>query len=655
MNNNNNSNNNETAGGIDERGFINSLNRQGFTPVKSGSEIIANLIDACASTGIFEVHYPDYIKLVDDGNGMTKEGLKNMCNIFKENHSSQKSMGVSGMGGSAAAFQLSKYNNSSNPRPVTYFTKHLNDKYLKVYVPWDKIFHEGKYSNQSQISKMTEDEIELFDADRLMHQLNSTGTTIMFPYSEEFNNLLKEQFKPKKEGNNLKEAWSAVFGKTNTNIKYIKYQKNNIIETFILNKYDYFKGSDYDFYCGKFCTEIYHFIDDGRSRFVCKDPTDNNKYLEVVKSGPGFSESPTQININNSFIKNANIITFTSGMRIDDKIFNVSNPQEINACYIVNNYDNDFMFTKADNQKFCSEIPVYRNNQRIAGYTLDGYSLSSARANGESMAKIVYHRASLEYSPYSTQNNQIDLIHGTQQNKNQNQNDPPKNYIRLVKNLKDWHFKQINNYFKEIIAKKNTKTNNKRPKLKIEFEEENFITTNVQEIVEENQAIAVEENIQEIETIAVEENIQEIDTIAVEENIQEIETIDIQEIETIAVEENVEEIETVAIPEIETVAIEEIETIAVEENVEEIETVAIPEIETVAIEEIETVAIEENVEEIETVAIPEIETIAVEDIDDSKLWLMHAANYIKSIADNPNYSQTNGKEIYAKIISLLNN
>jgi hypothetical protein len=616
-NNNNNSNNNDTAGGIDERGFINSLNRQGFTPVKSGSELLANLIDACASTGIFEVHYPDYIKLIDDGNGMTKEGLKNMCNIFKENHSTQKSMGVSGMGGSAAAFQLSKYTNSSDPRPVTYFTKHRNDKYLKLYVPWDKIFNEGKYSNQSQIIKMTEDEIEQFETDRTMHQLNPTGTTIIFHYSEVFNNLLKEQFDTKKEGHNLKHSWSAVFGKTNTNIKCIKYQKNNIIDTLILNKYDYFKGSDNDFYCHKFCTEIYHFVDDDRSRFVCKDPNDNNEYLEIIKSGSGFSESPKQIKINNNFIEKADIITFTSGMRIDDKIFNVSNPQEINACYIVNNYDNDFMFTKADNQKFCSEIAVYRNNQRIAGYTLDGHSLSSARANGESMAKIVYHRASLEYSPYSTQNNQIDLIHGTQQNKNQNQNDPPKNYIRLVKHLKDLHFKKINNYVKEIIANKNTKTNNKRPKLKIEFEEENFITTNVQENVDvAEEEIAVEEIA--VEEIAVEE-------IAVEE---------------IAVEEIA--VEEIAVKEI---AVEEIavKEIAVEE---------------IAVKEIAVdIAVDIDVEEIAVdIAVEEIAVdIAVEKIDDSKLWLMHTANYIKSIADNPNYSQTNGKEIYAKIISLLNN
>ncbi len=42
-----------SAGSINERGFINSLDRQGFTYKKSGCELLANLIDAYATCGIF--------------------------------------------------------------------------------------------------------------------------------------------------------------------------------------------------------------------------------------------------------------------------------------------------------------------------------------------------------------------------------------------------------------------------------------------------------------------------------------------------------------------------------------------------------------------------------------------------------------------------
>ena len=41
------------AGSINEKGFINSLDRQGFTFIKSLCELIANLIDAFANVGLF--------------------------------------------------------------------------------------------------------------------------------------------------------------------------------------------------------------------------------------------------------------------------------------------------------------------------------------------------------------------------------------------------------------------------------------------------------------------------------------------------------------------------------------------------------------------------------------------------------------------------
>jgi hypothetical protein len=43
------------------------------------------------------------------------------------------------------------------------------------------------------------------------------------------------------------------------------------------------------------------------------------------------------------------------------------------------------------------------------------------------------------------------MIHGIQQNKNQNQNEFPKNYSRLVKHLKDWHYEQVRTYMNGLI------------------------------------------------------------------------------------------------------------------------------------------------------------------------------------------------------------
>jgi len=612
---------------------------------------------------------------------MTKQGLKNMSAIFRENHSTEKSMGVSGMGGSAAAFQLSKHDISTPPRSVTYFTKHRDDKYLKVEVPWDRIFKDGKYSKQFKTDEMNNYEINSFKDDREKNNLNLTGTTIVFQYSDVFNDLLMDQFAIKDKFTNLKDSWGVIFGKINTTIK-LQFQTNKILTNeYVLNKYDYFKGSENEFYKNKFDTLIYCFTDKTthQSRFVCKDPDDCNYYLEVPKITNGFGKfAEKRSDINNNLIETADIITFTSGMRIDDKIFDVSNPQKINASYIINNYDNKFMSNDAVNQKFCAEIPVYRNNQKISGYMPEGSSLSSARGNGDSMAKIIYHRASLEYFVYSNQNNQIDLIHGTQQNKNQNQNDPPKNYIRLVKHLKEWHFEKIKNYFEELIFKKTISKINKKT-LKIVFESDDEINDKTTNIVEENITANVEENItadvEENITANVEENI----TAIVEENItpdvEENITADVEENITAIVEENitpdVEENITAFVEENIPTDVEEIITAFVEENipadveenipsdVEENITADVEEIITANVEENITAVVEEiitaDVEEIITPDVEEnITTSYVEEINESNVWLICATKYIMEIAADTNYSQKNGKKIYDFVIDNLN-
>jgi hypothetical protein len=173
--------------------------------------------------------------------------------------------------------------------------------------------------------------------------------------------------------------------------------------------------------------------------------------LETVRETKGWSKKPKPVRVHPMLLENADIITFTSGMRIDNAIFDVNQPREIDAKYRVNTYDIQYMNDSGDTQQFCGEIAVYRNNQRITGFVPEGYSLSSARGNGDSLARIIYHRASLEYKVFSKQNNQMDIIHGIQQNKNQNQNDFPKNYSRLVKYLKDWHYEQIRTYMNGLI------------------------------------------------------------------------------------------------------------------------------------------------------------------------------------------------------------
>jgi hypothetical protein len=172
-----------TAGSRNEEGFINGLNRQGFTPTKCGMEKIANCLDAYADNISFKIT-SQYIFLTDDGIGMTPEKLSNMFDANRENHSGDKSMGVSGIGGIISNYQLSK-SDDGIPREVTVFTKNKNGLYIKAIIPWDFINNNKKYDQTIRIKIMDETEINQFTVER-QNDSNITGTTIRFSYSKIF-------------------------------------------------------------------------------------------------------------------------------------------------------------------------------------------------------------------------------------------------------------------------------------------------------------------------------------------------------------------------------------------------------------------------------------------------------------------------------------
>jgi hypothetical protein len=440
-----------TAGSRNQEGFVNGLNRQGFTPDKCGAEILANSSDAFADNTTFHVRDREII-YVDVANGMTLQKFDYMFDAGRENHSGETSMGVSGIGGIISCYQLSK-KDDEQPSPVTVYTKHRDGEYLKAVVPWDSIYRTKKYDGQIEIGPMSEDEIRQFIAER-NNQAESTGTTIRFPYSERFNNLLDTQFKSvQTDCSSLEKLWSIIFGKIEMRILL---NKNNGLPPVELKKYDYFGSPENAYYEGKFVWDIYCFSDNGKKRFVCKDPTDDTQYLEITQNANGFSKEPKQVQVDPRKIDAAETITFTSGMIKDNNVFDPRSPKEpTSAEFHLNGYDASFM--KCGQQKdvikeFASKVPIYRNNQRITSVPLDGFKVSSARAGGESLLKIVLHRAEISYKTVSTQENIMDSLHGIQQNKNQNQNDLPKQYTRLIEYLKNYDYQRITTYFKNVIT-----------------------------------------------------------------------------------------------------------------------------------------------------------------------------------------------------------
>lgn len=444
----------QTAGSRNEEGWVNGLDRRGFTPAKSGSEDLANSADAYASVVTYNIlQHKNEITKVDDGQGMIVPKLLNMFDSGRENHQNDKSMGVSGCGGIHANYQLSK-NDLGQPRTTHVLTKHKDGGYLKATIPWDVICRDKKYDGQIKIEEMTIEEIQQFIAER-GNRPDVTGTTFKFPYSENFSNLLKSQFKDvQTDCSNLDDSWSFIFGTIKMKIFLNKHDGLPPTE---LKKYDYFGRPDDAYYQGKFEWPIHTFVDGKEERFVCKDPENESQYIEICKDRRGLSAKPKTVAVDQRKIDSSDIITFTSGMLINKKVFDPSNPKELTAEYMVDPYDATFM--KSDLQKdvikeFVSRVSLHRNQQRITGASLEKFKVSSARADGKSLFKIVHHRAKISYETLSTQVNRVDRIHGIQENKNQNQHVLPPQYTqysRLIEHLKGWHAEKILAYMERVI------------------------------------------------------------------------------------------------------------------------------------------------------------------------------------------------------------
>ena len=459
-----------TAGSINESGFVNGLNRQGFIPSKCGSEKIANSIDAFARTVTFVLG--PVIKLIDDGIGMTKPKMVNMFDANRENHCGDKSMGVSGIGGIISNFMLSK-NDKGDPTTVLVYTKHTDGPYLKATIPWGEIYANKKYLGQIKIEPMNETEISVFNTDR-NNFVNPTGTTFCFTYSEVFKNLLDEQFVPKQMNcSKMGTWWPVIFGKTHTQILLNKSDGLGLIA---LKKYDYFSGSDFDYYCGKFVWPIHYFKDNGKDRFVCLDPRNKEHFIEITHSKVGFSTKPKSITIDPRKLESAEQIIFTSGIRKDSRVFNPEseNPQLPTATFYLNNYDSEYILEQRQKdilKKYLSETSLNRNKQRITGIPLKNYKHSNARADGESLVETILHRSEVEYETDSKQTNDIDIVHGIQQNKNANENEFADNYTRLIEYLKGYDCERNYNYFEKVISDNKKRKEEEAKRMKKEKDE----------------------------------------------------------------------------------------------------------------------------------------------------------------------------------------
>ena len=441
-----------TCGSIDERGFINSFDRKGFTHKKGGSELLSNSHD-CGSTRVFINVCRDKIKLIDNGKGMDITRLNHMFDMFRENHTGDKSMGVSGVGAKPSLYLLSKLH--GNPTQVAVLTRTEDGDYLKAIVPFDKMKEQGKYTGMIKQIAMTREEIDEFNADRS----EPMGTTIELKYSLTTHECFEKQFSSERKTMDLSDRFDCIFGKTSMDISYRDYESASVQQ---LPLYDYFSGSRPDYYAGIKEDIIEHWLDKNkRDRFVWENSGVEYEFTPKLKNISKILE-PVQCKTGWTNIGFYNI---KNGMRRDVRWFDEQNPiktvdedkkgkrkvgygdpsRRLSLC----EYDENFFEGGKDELKMIiAKVSIIRNEQYISSIELDDYKITSARGNWDGFLKTVLHRTELSYCTESCHDNRMDMAIGIQENKNQHDaSNIPANLTRLIEHIKKQHFAKVIDYF----------------------------------------------------------------------------------------------------------------------------------------------------------------------------------------------------------------
>jgi hypothetical protein len=435
-------------GSRNQRGFLENLLKMGFTTDKAFNELIANCIDAGASKVQFQ--YDCSLKkyfLTDNGCGMSRDGLRNMFDVERENHSDDKSMGTAGFGSKPSLLKLS-IDDKEQKHPTVILTRVKDGDYLKCIVPWDTMFEKGQWDDMISCVPMTEEEITFF-CEKLKGIDNDckSGTIIELHGNDEMSVCLDEQFQ--NSTFKYEDRLSIIFGKCAVDISY---DKNDGLPPVVLKKYNYMDGNANDYYCGKKTRTIQVFKDEnGISQFGCYNEEDDSYYgFRVVKKNCKKEFEKLLYTRRWQLLAE---FQFTTAARRDNGIFDVTNPLEPKASMTITDYDKQFFSGKADDLKdHLSKMKLIRNNQCVSLWHLSCDNHSLARSNGEKFFEYITLRAEVDYQTVSSHDNLLDRIFGIQQNKTQNQNQFPLALERLLQYFRKEHKTEIWKYFKQVIA-----------------------------------------------------------------------------------------------------------------------------------------------------------------------------------------------------------
>jgi hypothetical protein len=453
-----------SIGCINERGYLNGFTKRGYTFPKCILELVANVIDAFDKLPrqpeefqkvlLFDIH-PGHIKFMDNAFGMTREGAANMFSMHNENHASDSSRGVSGIGAKPSLSILSKRT------LVTLFTRVLNGEYLCISVPWDKIHSSGKYTGMITVTDMTAEQKEAFCKERadinMLYDTQAQGTTIQFEYSDELHNVIWDNFDNISASSltNPLDRIGCVFGRDAVKILYRNHEKRDNVRQIQL--YDYFGEQMPMYYKGysQYTIEHWHSFKNDSDRFILHV---GDKQYEINKYGKGYKNDAAEPSENLKGYSNIGSFTVKVGLRVDKAIFDIENPSRVTQEKLLIGgkkrcaYDKDHLGEPEENSEFLFRNKLIRNGQLI-GTICPEQSLGSARADGVSRLKIELIQAYVYFNPTSSHNNLQDKVMGIQENKNQFDGDSlPKNFTRLIKHIKAEKANEIIQHFESLTA-----------------------------------------------------------------------------------------------------------------------------------------------------------------------------------------------------------
>lgn len=441
------STNHRSIGTINERGYINGFERRGFTPSKCLSELVANVMDSMdklqvnhSKKCLFEVNR-DTIKMIDNGFGMNESSLERMYDMHSENHRSEASRGVSGIGSKPSQFILSQ------KTEVRVYTRTVNGDYLCAVAPWNIINEEGVYTGKIRIQKQTAEEKLIFVQDRSRNGMlcngEAFGTTTEFRNNSVLFEVIESAFKHGDTQTNPHERIGIIFGRDDVELLYKHHDEINPVS---LKMYNYFGGHPADYYDGGFAeNQIQQWYSQrlNKHRFIWDDGEDEYE-IKCDKRGCANEISIRDANMNG--YSRVGTYTVRVGLRKDTHIYDLENPTFIvkekdgsitpitaDKCYY-SSYMKEYI---GENEKYMTHAKLVRNNQEI-GLIPPEVNVGSARADGSQYLKIKLVQCEVSFNPVSSHNNLQDNVMNIQENKNQLDGDSlPKNFTRLVAAIKE--------------------------------------------------------------------------------------------------------------------------------------------------------------------------------------------------------------------------